>query len=223
MRVDIQNQPSYAIAYCYLGVGETVHVEPDAMALMSDGIEVKAGLGGGGLRKALKRTLGGESIIFGQYTGKAEGCFVGVAPKYPGDMAAFDTSVGWSLQQGSLVAYADGVNVDVTFSGLRGVMMREGISFLHTSGSGTVVVASYGAISSVKLGQGERVIVDTGHLVGFTEHVDVKVGPLSSLGTSFLTGEGLVARLSGPGEVLVQTRAEDGLRNWLFPKGAQNA
>lgn len=223
MRVDIQHQPSYAIAYLYLGVDETVHIEPDAMAVMSDGVEVKAGLGGGGLRKALKRTLASESVVFGQYTGRAEGCFVGVAPKYPGDIVSLDTSSGaWSLQQGSLVAYSDGVDVDVSFSGLRGVMMKEGISFLHASGSGTVAVSSYGAISSMELSPGQQFIVDTGHLVGFTEHVEIKVGPLASLGTSFLTGEGLVARLTGPGKVLFQTRAEAGLRNWLFPKGAQN-
>jgi len=222
MRVDIQHQPSYAIAYLHLGVGETVHIEPDAMAVMSDGIEVKAGLGGGGLRKALKRTLASESAIFGQYTGQAEGCYVGVAPKYPGDMMAFDASGGWNLQQGSLVAYSDGVDVDVNFSGLKGVMMKEGISFLHAEGSGTVVVSSYGAISSVKLGQGQQFVVDTGHLVGFNEHVSIKVGPLTSLGTSFLTGEGLVARLNGPGEVLIQTRAEESLRSWLFPKGTQS-
>jgi uncharacterized protein (AIM24 family) len=43
-----------------------------------------------------------------------------------------------------------------------------------------------------------------------------------SAATAITGGEGLVAVLEGHGVVLVQTRAEQELRNWLFPDKAPN-
>lgn len=56
-----------------------------------------------------------------------------------------------------------------------------------------------------QLRQGERHIVDNGHLVAWNCEYHVEragTGPLSSL----KTGEGLVCRFTGPGTVYVQTR-----------------
>ena len=80
----------------------------------------------------------------------------------------------------------------------------------------------YGAIERIEIGPDESLIVDTGHLVAFTESLDFTFGPLSSITTAALSGEGIVAKFTGPGSVLVQTRAERDFRNWLSPERGQN-
>jgi uncharacterized protein (AIM24 family) len=37
-----------------------------------------------------------------------------------------------------------------------------------------------------------------------------------------MSGEGIVARLTGPGPVFIQTRAEQGLTSWLAPSRAHD-
>ena len=223
MDVTLKHQPAYGTAYVAFNAGESLYVERDAMALMSGDFDIGAGLGGTGVGAALKRKLfGAENIVFGKYTALSDGGFVAVAPKYPGDVVTVpvDPFTPWNLSQGSLVAYADGAHVDVAYTGVRGVLAKEGIAMLRVSGTGPVIAASYGAIDKFTVPPGETLIVDSGHLVGFTDQLAVSVKPLGSLVTSLATGEGLVVELTGPGQVLVQTRAENPLRAWLFPDAA---
>lgn len=218
--------PSYSMAYCYLSAGESVLVERGGMAAMSSGLEVSAGIGSGGVAKAaMRRAFGGESFFMGRYRAVIHGAWVAVAPPYPGDIAVVDLTGnddGMRLETGSLLAAADTVEVNVRYAGLGVVALREGATMLHVGGHGKVLVGSYGGIQQFTLREGEQVIVDTGHLVGFADTVQLRVGPLSGVAVSAITGEGLVAQLSGPGLVLIQTRAEQGMRDWLSPDRAQN-
>jgi len=89
---------------------------------------------------------------------------------------------------------------------------------LRCSGSGALVLSSYGAIHEVDLAAGQVFTVDTGHLVAFSEQLGFKVRTIGGLKSTFLGGEGLVVDLSGPGKVLLQTRSEGAFLNWLIPK-----
>jgi len=44
------------------------------------------------------------------------------------------------------------------------------------------------------------------------------VRPVGGLSSTFLSGEGLVVDLTGPGSVLLQTRSVDAFMRWLLPK-----
>lgn len=224
MEVKLTCSPSYTMAYCYLTAGESVLVEQGAMAAMSGGMKVSAGIGPGGMVKAaMRKTLGGEGFFMGRYTAEIHGAWVGVASRYPGDMAVEQFSGnGLVIEQGALVAVSQHMDVDVKMAGLRNMVMQEGITMLRLSGNGSAVIGSYGGLQRFELGEGEQLIVDTGHLVGFSDTMRMRVGPLSSVTTSVVTGEGLVSVLEGPGIVLMQTRAEQNLRSWLFPDKAQN-
>ena len=80
MDVTLKHQPAYAAAYVSFEAGETLHVERDAMALMSGRFDIGAGLGGTGVGAALKRKLfGAENIMFGRYTALTDGGFMAVA------------------------------------------------------------------------------------------------------------------------------------------------
>lgn len=224
MDIDVACSPAYSVAYVHLLHGESVLVESGAMAYMSPGIAVSAGLGSGGIVGAGARKLaGGESMFFGRYTANIDGAWVACAPKFPGDVKAIALSAeSLLIESGSLLAAEDGIDVDVRFSGVAPLLLREGATMLRAAGTGHLVVCAYGGIQTFTLGPGEHLIVDTGHLVGMSEGMSTKVGPLSSLATSAIVGEGIVGVLEGPGTVLVQTRSEQGFRDWILPSRGQN-
>lgn len=224
MRVTVEGSPAYAVAYCHLQAGETVFLEPDAMAVMSEGVSPGVSSGGSIAKGILRKAFGGESFFLGAYTADVTGAWVAASPKFPGDVSTIDLShTGPMLaQSGSLVAFDDRVDVSVRASNAGGALATRGLTLLRIAGTGVAVLGSYGAIHSFDILAGQSLTVDTGHLVAFTETVQHQVGFLSDIVTSTATGENLVSRLTGPGTVLVQTRAENQLRSWLNPERQQN-
>lgn len=220
MNVEVRCRPAYAMAYCRLDYQERVFVEREAMAAMSDHVHVAATTGGTGVARALfRQATVGEGALFSAYTAEVQDAWVALCPRTPGDIATvmIEPDDCLVVQAGSLLAYGEGVQPHVRYGGLRGILMREGLLFIKMSGSGIAVLSAYGGIERLELADGESLIVDTGHLVAFSDTMDYEVGPLGSIATSALTGEGLVSRFTGPGVVLIQTRAEAQLRSWLSP------
>lgn len=226
MEVRLTCQPAYTLAYVFLQAGESVLAESGAMAAMSAGVHVGAGVGPGGVAKALaRRQLGGESFFMARYTADVHGAWVALAPRFPGDVTTHtvEPAEGLMVQSGSLLAVSNGLSVDVKWAGMRSVVMREGSTLLKVCGDGESLIAAYGGLQRFDLAEGEQMIVDTGHLVAFGEHIDYHIGPLGSMHVAVMSGEGLVAKLTGPGPAYVQTRAEQGLVDWIAPKRGQNA
>lgn len=89
---------------------------------------------------------------------------------------------------------------------------------LKCAGHGELLVASYGAIEARQLAAGERYTVDTGHMVGWSEQVTYSVRKVGNWKSTFLSGEGLVVDLTGPGIIYMQTRSPDDFISWLVPK-----
>lgn len=81
-----------------------------------------------------------------------------------------------------------------------------------------LVLASYGAMHERELADGETFTVDSGHLVAFSQEMEFNVRRVGGLKSSMLSGEGLVVDLTGPGDVILQTRSEDAFLSWLIPK-----
>jgi uncharacterized protein (AIM24 family) len=79
---------------------------------------------------------------------------------------------------------------------------------LQVSGAGLLLVSSFGAIHRKTLRPGEQYVVDTGHLVAWEGHMPYSLRKAAKSGffRSFLSGEGMVAEFTGPGEILIQTR-----------------
>jgi uncharacterized protein (TIGR00266 family) len=220
MQVRITGSPSYAWATLSLSYDETAYIERGAIAALSMGVDVRGSFGGEGLTNALKRrVLGGESLLFTEVTAQVEGAWVAAAPRYPGDVCsvAITQEDPLLIDAGSLLAYSAGVAGDVRYSGVKTALLHEGVTMIEMSGDGLAIIAAYGAIVDVTLAPDEPIIVDTGHLMGFSASVTFDVAPLGSFSKAILTGEGLVARLTGPGRVYLQTRAVTDIRSWLFP------
>ena len=156
--------------------GEAIKAEPGAMVLQQ-GVAMKTGTGGGGLFGGFKRMLGGESFFVNTFTAEASGGQVSLAPNSPGDIGDFDLHPGTNLfvQSGSFLACTENVQTDTQFQGFKGLFSGESLFFIRVysmEGMGTVYYNSYGAIKKIAVEPGRELVVDTGHLVAFTDDVD---------------------------------------------------
>lgn len=218
MDVEILYKPSYSLGVIKLSGGEQVRVEGGAMVSMSAGVTLETKAAGGILKSLARSVLGGESFFQNTFIAPSGGGEVSVAPALPGDLFSINLdNEGLMVQSGSYVASESGVELDTKWGGAKTFFASEGLIMLRAKGSGELLLSSYGAIHEMNLSDGEKYIVDTGHLVGFTEGINFKVKKVGGLKSTLFSGEGLVVELTGPGRVLMQTRSTDAFLAWLLP------
>lgn len=210
MKSSIDFGASYAMLNVELESGEGIKAEPGAL-VAQQGVEMKTGMGGGGLFGGLKRMIGGESFFVNTFTAGPEGGWVSLAPTSPGDIVPFDVEGPENLfvQSGSFLACTPNVQLDTQFQGFRGFFSGESLFFLraYTEGDrGTIYVDSYGGIKQVAVSPGQELVVDTGHLVAFSDDVEYSIGKVGGLRSLVVGGEGLVMKFRGDGHVWVQSR-----------------
>lgn len=218
MQYQVQHRPAYALAILTLNAGENIQAEPGAMVSMSAGIQIETGVQGG-IMAGLKRSLlGGESFFMNTLTAPSGG-EVTLAPALPGDITILElANQSYMVQSGAFLASAQTVNIDTKWGGAKTFFASEGLIMLKCSGTGPLILASYGAIHQVDLAAGQQYIIDTGHLVAFPEGMPFNVQKAGSWTSTILGGEGLVINLTGPGTVLLQTRSQGAFLAWLLPK-----
>lgn len=211
MQFEILYRPAHSLAVVHLGPNESIRAEASAMISMTRNIQVATSATSrstGGLLGGLKRAmLGGESFFTNTFTATGTAGHVTLAPALVGDLVIHELTPGRDLfiQGSSYVAAPDSVTLDTKWQGMKGFLSGETLFFLHARGSGPVVMNAFGSIETIDL-DGE-LIVDTGHLVAFTDGITYEVTTASSgLIASFLSGEGIVLRVSGRGRLYVQTR-----------------
>ena len=108
------------------------------------------------------------------------------------------------VQAASYLACASKVDIELGFTGFKSIFSGESIFWLVVSGTGPVILTSFGSIYEIFV-DGEY-IVDTGHIVAFEKSLDYKITkPGSSWLGAFLGGEGLVCKFFGRGKVYCQT------------------
>lgn len=221
MQTSIEYAPSYALLTVELSAGESIKAEPGAM-VAQQGVELKTGGGGGGVFGGLRRMMGGESFVINTFTAGSGGGQVNLAPATPGDIGEFALTPGRNLfiQSGSFLACTENVQTDSQFQGFRGFFSGESLFFLRAfaeRGEGTVYYNSYGAVKPLPVTPGQELVVDTGHLVAFTDDVDYSIGKVGGLRSMLLGGEGLVMKFKGSGQVWVQTRNLSSLAGKIIP------
>ena len=219
MKVNIRYGPAYALALIELNQKETIQVESGGMVGMSPDLEMETEAKGGFLKSLGRSMFGGESFFLNTYTASSHGDTIALAPPLPGDIAVIEMH-GETLmvQSGSYLASSEGIQVDTKWSGAKTFFGSEGLIMLRVSGTGTLIVSSYGAIHSMDLAAGEEYVVDTGHLVTFEEHLEFNVKKVAGWKSTLFSGEGLVIELKGPGKLTMQSRSQDSFLSWLIPQ-----
>ena len=219
MQVEILYRPSYSVARVILEREEKIQVEAGAMLAMSPDMDIETEAKGGFLKSISRSMFGGERFFMNTYTGASDGDRILLAPPLPGDVSVVELQGGSLLvQSGSYLASSEGVQVDTKWSGAKTFFGSEGLIMLRVSGTGTLIISSYGAIHPLELEAGESFVVDTGHLVTFEEQIDYDLQKVAGWKSTLFSGEGLVAKLTGPGKVNLQSRSQDSFLSWLIPR-----
>lgn len=219
MDIEIYYKPSYSLGELKLKGGEQVLVEGGALVSMSDGMVLETKAKGGVLKSLARSVLGGESFFQNTYRAPGSGGELLVAPPLPGDLIDLDLKdENLVMQSGAFVASESDIELDTKWGGAKTFFASEGLIMLRVSGRGKILLSSYGAIHEKNLEVGEKYIVDTGHLVAFTEGIDFLVRRVGGMKSTLFSGEGLVVELTGPGRVLMQSRSTDAFLSWLIPK-----
>jgi uncharacterized protein (TIGR00266 family) len=218
---EILHQPSFSLAVLQLQSEQSIQAEAGAMVSMSANVELQSQMKGG-LFGAIKRAAGGESAFISTFTARGGPGEVTLAPGAPGDVAAIEmTNQSFFVQSSSYLAGDAALTVDTKWGGAKTFFSGEGLFVLLVQGQGLLLVSSFGAIHRKRLAPGERYVVDTGHLVaweGTTQYTLRKAA--AGFFRSMMSGEGIVAEFTGPGELLIQTRnlaAFAGLMKPFFP------
>jgi len=219
MDVKIEYRPAYSMAIARLAANESIQVESGSMVGMSAGVTLKTEAKGGILKSLARSVLGGESFFVNSYHAPAQGGEIMLAPTLPGDMAVREMAGETLLvQSGSYVASSQGIDISTKWGGPKTFFAREGLILLKVSGTGTLLLSSYGAIHEMELAAGVTYTIDTGHLVAFSDQLGFKVRTIGGIKSTLFSGEGVVVDLTGPGAFLMQTRSEDAFLSWLIPK-----
>jgi len=219
MQVEILYRPSYSVARVSLARTEKIQVESGSMVGMSPDMLMETEAKGGFLKSIARSMFGGESFFMNTYTGVQDGDRILLAPPLPGDIAVVEMQSDTLLvQSGSYLASSEGIQVDTTWSGAKTFFGGEGLIMLRIRGTGILIVSSYGAIHSMELNAGEKYVVDTGHLVTFEKQITYDVKRVAGWKSTLFSGEGLVAELTGPGKINLQTRSQDSFLSWLIPR-----
>lgn len=216
MEVEIRHSPAFAVARVALTGSESVRAESGAMMGTSAGVEVESKIEGG-LMKGLKRSvLGGESLFMTRFTAPDAGGWIDCAARLPGDIAVLEVDGTLNLTKGSWLCSSDGVEIDTKWGGFKNLAGGEGGFMVRAEGRGKAIAACYGAVEIVTLAAGEGLVLDSGHLVAFSDGVEFKTRKITSgVMQTLKSGEGFVFEFTGPGQIWTQSRNPSELIGWL--------
>jgi uncharacterized protein (TIGR00266 family) len=218
MNTAIEGRPAFAHMHVDLDPGESIIAESDAMSSMSADLDMTAKFNGGFFSGLCKKYLGGESLFINEFKNNTDGPRrVTLVQPTPGDMGVIELQGNsLCLQPGAYIASTPGVKLGLKYAGLASLIGQEGLFKLVVSGWGTVWYGAYGALMERSV-DGEF-IVDSSHLVTYEPHLKLKVQMAGGIFSSFFGGEGLVTRVNGKGNIVIQTRSIEGLKSWINPR-----
>jgi uncharacterized protein (TIGR00266 family) len=205
-------KPDFGYLTINVPAGKMVKVEAAAMAGMDTNMEMKTKLKGG-----FKRFLSGESLFINEFTAKNGNAEIQIAPASPGDIDhVYLDNESIFLQNSAFVASGSEIDVQSKWQGFtKGFFSGENFFLIKCTGKGDVWFNSYGGIIPIDVNG--SYVVDTGHIVAFTEGLDYSISSVGGYKSLFFSGEGLVCRFSGTGRVWIQTRKLQPFLFWLFP------
>ncbi|KAH8599151.1 tryptophan RNA-binding attenuator protein-like domain-containing protein, partial [Bisporella sp. PMI_857] len=197
----ISHRDTNSVLTVQLAMGCPLTAKPGAMIAMTPTVTLK-----GAVKFSMKKMLIGGEMTTSTYTGPGEVLF---APSAIGDITniRLGGNEEWSVGRDAFLACTQGVVKDYKRQGLGKAMFSgEGLFVYRISGVGLLWITSFGAIIRKDLADGERYIVDNGHLVAWNTKYILERVASGGMMSGMVSGEGLVCKFTGPGTVFLQTR-----------------
>ena len=198
---------SFPVVICNLENGEKMITEKGSMVWMSPNMQMQTH--GGGLGRMFSKALTGESMFQNTYTANGAG-MIAFGSSFPGQIKAVTIAPGQEMivQKSAFLASEAGVQLSLHFRKNLGAGLFGGEGFImqRLSGSGTAFVEIDGSLIEYDLKPGQKIVVDTGNVAGFSAGVQMEIQQVPGVKNVLLGGEGLFNTvLTGPGRVWLQT------------------
>lgn len=193
-----------------LNQGENCWAGKGALISYTSGIEWALKIPGG-VGKAVRRALSGESMALTRVEATLDGAETILSSNQPGKIVAWDLN-----EQGPVIATRGSfvgavgveveINVVVTRKAGAAVFGGVGLFLQKLSGDGTAFIHGAGDFVRYSLSPNETIFVSTGSLAAFSSSVDYDIQSVKGFRRIIFGGEGLfMTRLRGPGYVLLQS------------------
>lgn len=219
MKYNIQGG-SFPVLICELAQNETMISQGGGMSWMSPNMNMDTV--GGGIKKIIGRMFSGETLFQNKYTALNGGGTIAFASALPGEILPLELSAGreYICQKTAFLASTQGVELSVAFQrkARAGFFGGEGFIMQRLSGNGLAFIEVDGAAIRYQLQAGEKIIVDTGHLVMMDLTCSLDIQTIKGAKNIFFGGEGLFNTvITGPGEVVLQTMPISKLAESIIP------
>jgi uncharacterized protein (TIGR00266 family) len=193
-----------------LNPGQALFSETGSLSWMTDSIKMDTNLGGGGLFGALSRVVSGESLFVVNFTADRPNQMITFSSEFPGKIIPFHLAQGQSIiaQKDALLVAEKSVTMSIALQRKLGAGLFGGEGFIlqRFEGPGTVFASLDGEIVEYTLVEGQRLLVDTGHLAMFEPSVTYDIQMVKGIKNLIFGGEGIfLVNLTGPGRVWLQT------------------
>lgn len=197
--------------------GETIFCESDAMVMMEAPLDLTGSMQGGLVRAAMRRLANGESFFQQRIEAKRGDGDCLLAPNMPGGMQVLDVGARqYRMSDGAYVAATERIEVNARMQSLGNALFggTGGFFIGETQGDGQVVVGGFGSLFTLDVAPGKDIVIDNGHVVAWDSTLRYEIaastsqsqGLLRNLTNSVTSGEGVVLRFSGQGQVIVCSR-----------------
>ncbi|GAB7358748.1 hypothetical protein MBLNU230_g3977t1 [Neophaeotheca triangularis] len=196
----VSHRDTNTVLTIQLAMGCPLTVKPGAMVAMSPTMTLR-----GAVKIGMKKFFSGE-MTHSTFTGPGE---LLLAPPALGDVTniRLTGSETWSVGRDAFLAATAGVIKDLKGQSIsKAIFSGEGLFVYKMSGTGLLWITSFGAIIRKDLKEGEKYIIDNGHLVAWNCKYVLERIASGGIISNFSAGEGLVCKFSGPGTVFMQTR-----------------
>lgn len=206
---------------CTLEQNETMITEGGGMSWMSPNMKMET-TSNGGLGKVLGRMVTNESLFQNRYTAIGGQGTIAFASSFPGEIIPLELSDGkeYICQKSAFLASTSGVNLSIQFRKKLGAGLFGGEGFImqKLSGNGTAFIEVDGSVVKYTLAEGQKIIIDTGHLVMMSSTCQLDIQTVKGAKNILFGGEGLFNTVvTGPGEIALQTMPISKLAQGIQP------
>jgi uncharacterized protein (TIGR00266 family) len=207
----VSARPEFSFLTVKLKESQSIVVEAAGMATKDVNVKMTTKARGG-----FSRFLTGEGIFVNHFQAEGGAGEISIAPPGVGDLGHYrlDGSKSIFLQNSGFVAASPEIKLETKWQGLlKGFFSGESFFLIRCSGVGDLFFNTFG--SMIEIDKVDReVLVDTGHIVAFTEGLEYDISRIGGYKSLFFSGEGLVARFRGQGKIWIQTRKASRFVSW---------
>ncbi len=197
-----------------LGKNESVYSEAGKLVFKSENVKMDAEVKGGFV-SAIKRVMTSESFFLAKFTCTEGKGLTGFAGTLPGKIKVLEIPKGKSFitEKGAYLCSEAGVNIDFQFAKIGAAFFGgEGFILQKINGPGIAFIHAVGDLIEHSLSANQSIQVATSHIVGFDPTVTYDIQRPGGIKTALFGGQGIfLARLTGPGRVILQSMTKEKL------------